>query len=211
MNKIKFFVRTTGERDLSEFNKLSNVEFLYDREHKPVDSFIKQLNIISEYDSVLLEDDVILCEDFENKLYKVIEKYPNKIVNFFFRPNLYFSTHEIDEFIFNQCTYYPKGISNLISEEMIRVRQKTTVCRQYDVLESSALKNLGMTHIVYRPCLVQHKDISSLMHNGYGKWTVWFEDYINKLGITYEEAYSRKPDLVKLLEADIKKWTNKGE
>lgn len=203
---IRFFVRTTGERDLSEFNKLSNVEFLYDREHKPVESFIKQLNIISEYNSVLLEDDVILCEDFEKKIIKAISEYPNDIINFFSSPEQFYSTHYTEKFHYNQCTYYPKGIALTIANEMNKVRFNLPNCRQYDILEFNALRRLQICHVVYRPCLVQHKDISSLLSNGSGRWSIYYEDYINKLGIEYREAYNRKNDLTKLLQEDIHSW-----
>ena len=81
---LKFYVRTTLERQLDSSYSQIEYELLVDTEHKPIESFIEQLEQISEYDSVLLEDDLILCKEFKNRIEEVINKYPNKIINFFF-------------------------------------------------------------------------------------------------------------------------------
>ena len=62
---MKYYVRTTLDRKLDKTYSQIDYEFLVDKEHKPIDSFIKQLEIISEYDAVLLEDDLILCNNFK--------------------------------------------------------------------------------------------------------------------------------------------------
>ena len=54
---LKFYVRTTLERQLDSSYSQIEYELLVDTEHKPIESFIDQLEQISEYDSVLLEDD----------------------------------------------------------------------------------------------------------------------------------------------------------
>ena len=74
---MKIYIRTTGERKLDESIERelgSNYELLFDKEHQPVDSFINQLKIISKDDSLLLEDDVILCYNFLDEVNKAIEK-----------------------------------------------------------------------------------------------------------------------------------------
>ena len=62
---IKYFVRTTGERVLDKSYEQIEYTLLIDKEHKPIQSFIDQLNIISEYNAVLLEDDPSKTETFE--------------------------------------------------------------------------------------------------------------------------------------------------
>jgi hypothetical protein len=202
---IKYFVRTTCERT---FNYDLNYELLVDKEKKPVDSFIEQLKYISQYDSVLLEDDLILCEDFQNKIEAVIAQYPNDIINFFYRPFEYFSTHYITTYAWNQCTYYPKGVAMEVATAMEAVR-KSLPDIQYDILEGNAMNMLGMTHVVYRPCLVQHIDESSLIQEE-GKYpprrTIYFEDYLNELGIDYKDAYKHenRNKLTKLMNEKFK-------
>ena len=64
---------------------------------------------------------------------------------------------------------------------------------QYDVLESKALRQLNMTHIQYRPCLVQHLDFKSLIGNRENsRITPFFIDYLEELGITYDDCEKHK-------------------
>lgn len=63
----------------------------------------------------------------------------------------------------------------------------------YDYIERMALTNLGEYHIVYRPSLVQHMDGRSIIQNKIpvlNRETIYFEDYLNELGIDYKDAYT---------------------
>lgn len=207
---IKYFIRTTLERKLDESISRELGEdytLLVDTEHKPIESFIGQLNIISEYDSVLLEDDVILCKNFKQRIEEVISKHKDKVINFFQKPNFYFTTHLTEEpFRFNQCTYYPKGLSKIISKEMLN---HMCITYGYDAIEDWALRKLGLAYFIYRPCLVQHKDIKSLIYfNNHQRITPYFIDYLEELNISYEDAY--KPEnKQKLIDLMNKKFGKK--
>jgi len=188
MKQINYYVRTTLDRKLdNSYNQIDYI-LLVDKEYKPLKSFIEQLKIISNTDSVLLEDDLILCKDFKKEIEEVINKYPNDIINFFSFPNDYFKTKRSYIFSSNQCTYYPKGLSLIVANEIEKI-SKTTECIQYDVLECKALRNLGLSHIIYRPCLVQHIDgeriIKSIRH--WKHRTPYFIDDLKELGIDYED------------------------
>lgn len=190
---IKYFVRTTGERTLDD--SFSQIEYtlLIDKEHKPVKSFIEQLEIIGDYDAVFLEDDVQLCRNFKEKVESVIKKYPDRLINFFTAPTNYFMTREAQTFYFNQCTYYPKGLAKKLSVEMRKIENENPGRYQYDVLESMALKNMELKHIQFRPCLVQHLDFKSLVGNRDNyRITPFFIDYLDDLNIKYEEAKIHK-------------------
>ena len=202
---LKFFVRTTLGRKLDKSYNQIKYELLIDTEHKPVESFVKQLIHISDYDAVLLEDDLILCKDFEKRIKEAIKSYKDKIINFFYAPGDYFKTYESSHFAFNQCTYYPKGISKIIAEKMLKIDKDY----QYDILEHFALEKLKMSHIVYRPCLVQHLDFDSEIGNKFGyRRSKYFIDYLDELGIDYEEANSinNKVRLRVLMEKKFKKY-----
>jgi hypothetical protein len=199
---IKYFVRTTGERELD--GSFSQIEYilLVDKDHRPVESFIEQLEIISKYDAVLLEDDVQLCKGFDKKIESIIKQYPDRVINFFTRPWEYFKTKESINFSWNQCTYYPKGLAKeiastmmVIYKDMIENKDKldkkyltSTGYIQYGRLESKALEKLGLKHIQFRPCLVQHLDYESLIGNddGTDRTTLYFVDYLDNLKINYE-------------------------
>lgn len=191
---MKIYVRTTGERDLKQFEFLSPT-YLIDHEHKPVSSFIKQLKQISEDDALFLEDDVIFCENFLEEVNRAIEKYPNQIINFFYRPMAYFVPEKIkgEKFIYNQCVFYPKGLALKIANELETILEgqeniDIIFAKTYDQLQGKAMKNLKIDFINYRPCLVQHiGGSSSLLGNtGYGNLkTIYFKDDLK--GIDYSD------------------------
>jgi hypothetical protein len=66
-----------------------------------------------------------------------------------------------------------------------------------------------MTHVQYRPCLVQHLDNSSLIDNiaeGHRR-TPYFIDYLDELNISYDQAFSimNKFKLEKILNKHFSK------
>ena len=201
--QIKYFVRTTLDRKLDDSYSQIEYELLIDYEHKPLKSLISQYEYISNYDCVLLEDDLILCKDFKNRIEKVIQEHPNDIINFFYNPNDYFMTKYEQRAAFSQCRYYPKGITSKIVEQL----------KTFDFLNATktapyvtrSIRKLDMNILHYRPCLVQHIDIDTLVGNCVGiKRTPYFIDYLDELGITYEEANTHKEELINLMKEKFK-------
>ena len=213
---IKYFIRTTLERKLDDSvtRELGeNYTLLVDTEHKPIESFINQLSIISEYDAVLLEDDVILCKNFKQRIEKVIDKNKDNIINFWTDPYEYFTTRMSIGIRCNVGTYYPKGIGKILSSKMFNHINDS---KQYDNIESYALRELKLKVLNYRPCLIQHKDNKSLMGNDNKfpykilRCTPYFIDYLEELGISYEDACT-KENKGKLIDLMNKKFGKRGE
>lgn len=209
---IKYFIRTTLERELDDSVTRELGEdytLLVDTEHKPIESFINQLSIISEYDAVLLEDDVILCKNFKQRVEEVIGKYKDKIINFWTYPYEYFTTKMSVDIHCNVGTYYPKGIGKILSSKMLNHINDS---KQYDTIESYALRELKLKVVNYRPCLIQHKDNKSLMGNDNKfpykilRCTPYFVDYLEELGISYEDAWTKenRQRLIALMESKFK-------
>lgn len=196
---IKYYIRTTGERILDKsYNQIPYIE-LVDKDHKYIDFFVDKLEELGNEDIVIIEDDCMLCEDFKNRIEYIISQYPNKVINFFQYPgNRYFKTHESTEYLQNQCTYYPKGLSIKLAREMRKVhKQFPKLCT--DQVENVALKNLNEAHIKYRPCLVQHLNFDSLLGHKTECCklrTPFFIDYLNKFDLDYNNL--SKNDIRKL-------------
>ena len=69
------------------------------------------------------------------------------IINFFQLPSLYITTCVSNLiFRFNQCTYYPKGISKKIAENMLTY-DKSNYKYGYDVIEDWAFKKLDIVYL----------------------------------------------------------------
>ena len=152
----------------------------------------------------------------QEEIEKAIKQYPNNIIQFFTLPASYVTTHMKSwPFQWNQCTYYPKGIAGIVAEEMKRVRNCFPPDQLlYSQVESMALLNLKIPFIVYRPCLVQHNDFSSILQPTptARRDTLWFLDYINELGVSYEEAYTPENVMMlqKIREEHVKKLTEES-
>lgn len=185
---MKYYVRTTGDRVI-DYDL--DYKALVDTERKPIKSFIDQLKYISDEDAVFLEDDVILCKNFKDRVEEVIKQYPNCIINFFDDPYRYYLTETRPGIRFrqNQCTYYPKGIARQVAEKMEEIWPKYPKEKQYDFLQSYAMDELGMSYVSYRPCLVQHKHMESIINPNLGlRSTLYFIDYIEEAGVDHKEA-----------------------
>jgi GR25 family glycosyltransferase involved in LPS biosynthesis len=198
---MKYYVRTTKERT---FNYDLDYVELVDTEHKPIKSFIEQLEIISKTNAVLLEDDLILCKDFKQKIENAIKEHPKKIINFFESPFQYYKTEERKgkQYYWNQCTYYPRGVGKKLAKMMKKVWKEYPEEKNYDIIMAYALDQLNMTYISYRPCLVQHLDKGSLIGESCGiRTTIYFDDYLNELGINYNQQQIGFDDIIKLQKA----------
>lgn len=210
---IKYFIRTTLERELDESVSRELGEdytLLVDYEHQPVKSFIEQLETISDYDSILLEDDAILCKNFKKHIEKAISEYPDKVINFFTEPYIWFTTTKASIFSSNVGTYYPKGFGKLIAKIMWENKDRY---RQYDTIENIALHKLKIDIINYRPVLVQHNDNKSLLGNDnkpqfdFPRSSPFFIDYLEELDISYEDAWTKenKKKLIALMNSKFNK------
>ena len=209
---IRYFIRTTLERTLDKSIKEElgdDYILLVDLEHKPIESFINQLETIAEYDSVLIEDDAILCKDFRTRIEEVIENNSDKVINFWSQPYSYFKTHKAILFSSNVCTYYPRGLGKRLAHLM---REHINDYKEYDYIESKCLGIMNKEHLIHRPCLVQHKHNSSLMGNDNHPYfadclraTPYFIDYLDELGINYEDAYKKenKEKLMTLMRSHL--------
>ena len=178
---MKYYIRTTGERNLDAYKFLENYEILVDKEHKPIKSFIEQLIYMSDEDAIMLEDDLLFSKDFNEEIDKAISRFPNKVINFFYMYLQFMPIRPFPgkSFLNNQCVYYPKGIAKKIAEEMEKVISEGCTEKQYDKIQAIAMDRLGIDFISYRPMIVQHiGGGNSMMGNVWineGK-TIFFKD-----------------------------------
>lgn len=200
---MNYYVRTTGQRKLDSSYSQIPYKLLIDKEHKPVDHFIECLFNISNEDSLLMEDDLILCKDFEIEVGKVVNLYPGRIINFFQSPRRPYPILDSSSIIFNQCTYYPKGIGTKIAEIMKTLPRRSGHDKnKYSYLESMALQKLNLTAIIYRPHLVQHLDLDTLLfeeETTHWRRSLFFIDYLKELNISYDEVNDHIDELTSIM------------
>ena len=205
-----YYIRTTLDRVLNDSYSQIPYKLIIDKDYKPIDSFIKALYEINDSDAVLLEDDLILCKDFVKKIEEVIFQYPDRIINFFWHPTFYLKTVECPIIVYNQCTYYPKGIAKQLADIMLTVpRNEGYRANMYSLIENVALKKLGIKVIQYRPCLVQHLDTDTILFEKTvgTRRSPYFIDYLDELGIPYKEAKAHRKELINLMKKHFEELT----
>ena len=81
--------------------------------------------------------------------------------------------------------------------------------KRYSVLEKKALTQLDIKVLQYKPHLVQHLNPKSMIFDMKvsGRESIYFLDYLNELGITYEEAKDplNQIKLTQIMKEDFEK------
>ena len=162
MSNVRFIMRTVGNVDLSEYEKeIPNLEFARDRIHDAMDTFKLSLEMAGEDAVVNMEDDIILCKDFYNKIMKEIEKRPNEVIQFFSMRNddLTIGSRYIPgrTFCMAQCFYIPKGMSKEVLDYMNKWTRYEEEPNALDYLFADYLKENKIKYWNVCPNLVDHK------------------------------------------------------
>lgn len=221
---MKYFIRTTGVRKLDDsYKQIKYTKLININDQNPTVSFInnlhgilRYLDVSNEKGAILLEDDLELCDNFDNEINKAVKLYSDKIINFFTNPFSGMDTYESSIFTYNQCTYYPREILRELLDVMSELyyNHYKDLYTNYEMLVHEGLCKLKQTHMVYRPFLVQHKDLNSLMGHGQRKKrTIYYKKYLDLLGINLAEARFQKniDKLQVLLNNDIERWTKEDK
>lgn len=161
-NSLSFIVRTTEKDgfDLTEMKKeIPNLIVLVDRKHDAMQNFLNAMNL-SGGPCVHLEDDVILCYGFYDKIRKVIEEHPDDVIQFFSmrKEDLTVGTRYIpgSRFMMNQCFYLPAGLGPKIAEYWRNSPRQKEAGAPYDLLMADYFKEKKIRYLNWCPNLVDH-------------------------------------------------------
>ena len=139
----------------------------YDEFHDAMKSFLYVCkNIIGDQECVLMQDDIIFCNDFQNKIESVISEHPDTLINFFSLSKKYLKPHFKcgREFCMAQCVYFPKGFANKIIEkydEWVKYDNgKNPTADDFLIGYAWGLSN---KYFIWQPSLVQHIECKSVI------------------------------------------------
>lgn len=126
-------------------------------------NYVRNLELAGEDACVQLEDDIILCDDFKNKIQKAISEYPDYLIQFFsmrkkdievgtrFEPG--------GNFLMHQCYYLPKGMAKKIREYSDKFYELTDCFfAPNDVCTREFLRENKLKYVIYCPNLVDHME-----------------------------------------------------
>ena len=162
MGQTKFIMRTTGDLDLSEYFKaIPSIMMCVDTDHNAMHTFAASLEMAGDAPCVNMEDDIILCSDFVERVNSEIEKRPNDVIQFFSmrKDDLTVGSRWINgsQFMMNQCFYLPAGMSRELRSYMDVWPRYAEHPTGYDILMADFFKERKIKYWNVCPNLVDHK------------------------------------------------------
>lgn len=172
MRKMKYIIRAVRSRQkfVEEILKqIPEAVVYYDEFGNAREAFVHVCDKLIKDDEpcVMLEDDIILCDNFKNKIEKVIAEQPDMLINFFSLSKKFIEPHykKGREFCMTQCVYFPVGLNRRIVEvypEWLEVTHHQYLSA-VDYLTGYAWGN-NRNYFVYCPSLVQHIEGKSMIN-----------------------------------------------
>lgn len=167
----EFICMTTswGGRDLSLLQeKIPNLILSVDTEHDAMKNFLASMRLTNK-PAVHIEDDIVLCNDFYEKVISAVNKYPNNVINFF---SIRKEDYEIGaphlvkgrRYLMNQCFYLPAYYGMAIADYYEIWDRKEEHPTGLDVLIADFLKTKKVDYIQWFPHLVNHQETKSLIN-----------------------------------------------
>lgn len=167
---MKFIVRTVEPRDISILKKnIPNLIVVKDIKHDAMDTFFRGLEAAEEDCAVHLEDDIILCSNFYEKINDVIKNHNEDVIQFFSmrKDDLTIGTRYINgsKFMMNQCFYLPYGMSKGLREWAKTAIYTDDIVKGagYDILMANYFKENKIKYLNWCPNLVDHMECKSII------------------------------------------------
>lgn len=187
-------VSWSPERDLvveSMKQEIPNLEVYTDVFHDWYRAFFDVCDMIDETGAVLLENDVLPCKDFRNRVEAIIqEKGKDKVISFFEKPKTWLSTAYVggSNFSWMQCLYLPPGVPGKAQryfDEFRTTRPKQFKGVSVDIFLRYVFVKEKIKYWRIRPCMVQHLNLRSLAGHSSNRNTIFFVDDLEARGIDY--------------------------
>lgn len=176
---MKIYVLTNNKRVLNKSYKQIVYNLYVDEKNEPHACYLNLLNLARKQkeDVLILEDDLILCDNFLDRIEPIIKKYGDKIINFFWQPmrEVKHTTIEKTGFCYTQCVYYPEGMIDRFYKDLLEPNFS------YARNIKQALEKNCIPFVNVRPHYVQHIGDESLIWKGlYVRRSNMFVDDLEK-------------------------------
>lgn len=161
---MRIYVLTNGVRELDKSYNQIVYKLYIDNNNLPHACYLNLLNEARKQneDVLILEDDLILCENFLDRIEPIINQHKDMIINFFWQPlrNIKNTTIENKGFCYTQCVYYPKGMINKFYKDL----KKPNFSYAKNICQALEKNNISFVNV--RPHYVQHIGDESLIWKG---------------------------------------------
>jgi len=175
---MKFIVRTVEPRDISALvNNIPGLIVVKDQIRDAMDTFYRSLEAAGDDAAVNMEDDIILCDNFYDRIREVIAAHPDDVIQFFSmrKDDLTIGTRYIpgSQYLMNQCFYLPAGMSKDLLEwsrvarkkdgELYSQDKSVIVGAGCDTLMAMYFKDKKIKYLNWCPNLVDHIEGKSVI------------------------------------------------
>lgn len=166
---MKYIVRTTGERDIGYLQDAIPELIVTTEGSDAMEGFVSALRLAGDSPTVHLEDDLVLCRDFKNRLEAIVAEHPSEVVQLFSmrKDDLTEGTRRIPgrRFCMGQCFYLPRGMSRDIlsyyEAGWKRIQEHPT---GLDLMVADYLGDNRISYLNIVPNLVDHQPVKSLIN-----------------------------------------------
>lgn len=160
---MTIYVLTNGVRTLHKSYEQLKYNIYLDVSNNPHKCYLDLLRTVRHSDDVLiLEDDLILCDNFLKHIEPIINEYKDNIINFFWQPlrRINRTTIEKKGFCYTQCVYYPKGMIDKFYDDL----QEPNFSYARNIKQALEKNNIPFVNV--RPHYIQHIGDESLIWPG---------------------------------------------
>jgi GR25 family glycosyltransferase involved in LPS biosynthesis len=139
--------------------KIPMAEWCFDEQKSAYHTFVKGLRMAGDDPCVFMEDDVLVCDNFYNRLCSVIKQKPRNIIQFF---SMRKDDHRIgsrwdNKFCMNQCHYHPPKVSRFMADFADTWVNRKTDPNGYDLMMRDFMKSRKEKYWIHVPNLVDHR------------------------------------------------------
>lgn len=160
---MKYRTMAMKVEEVDYVNTFKNLDYkiILDEKRNAFDTWQRKLLSVEQDRCLLMEDDILLCDDFLKDVHNAINTYPEEVITFFTLKNIE-KTSKLKgrTFVSNLCYYLPKGMASELydySFEWLKTAKGIEHPTGCDYCLSDYLKKIGKDYYVWYPNLVQHK------------------------------------------------------
>jgi hypothetical protein len=163
---MRVIMRTTGQRDLNEYRQVPGIKFLVDAGRDDFILFQRSLEEAGTDSCLIMEDDIVLCENFWERACAEIAQRPGDMISFFSmrKEDLTVGSRYVPgkRFLMMQCVYFPPWFCpGLLAWS--RKWDRTGYISGTDCMVADFLGERKLSYFVVVPNLVDHKVAKSLI------------------------------------------------
>lgn len=140
-------------------DELPDAEVCYDTTRNAMNTFLDAVDLAGKDGVLYLEDDVILADQFRNRVESAISEMPQNVIQFFSmrKADLEIGSRWDNNFLMAQCFYFPPGLSAELAKYAKTWAGYSEHPTGLDTMICDFLRALKLKYWIHIPNLVDHR------------------------------------------------------